>query len=798
MNSNQPFKILVLPELLTGSRRRTSVLILADGNRRASPHRQGYGRGAHRVVEIATHLARRGDVTEMVACVLSKDNIHKRGASFFDELTAQFVALRARIERDSALIRDGIRMTIVDDLRPLYAKGGSCTALAEAMRRAADATCHQARPTLDLSIAAGYSEELAIERSVDLILRTGMECEGVLRLSGLRSHAGCLAYATSKLWPEVAPQDLDRILDDARLRMHGKLARGHHPRTLQGLVLALRQNAPRKSTCVTIPSCVDEGEISRMLGATCPRMPSPAPTSYRLPDHPQHELRIVGTGEKHGGGYDAIIAPGQTPPFFVLMESLSPGYANVHACTPDAQGIVQGIHQALEFASTYVALQGAEREGVSEESTISPVIPLMGEHQPGFDGEAFATEALAAEAFATRALQWATRAGLMSAASAWQRAATNYALTAFYIPPDDMNDHEPLRELMMRYMLLVAAGDYEVFDVTFPGETPQSRTRRIGTSAKFLLTVAASGDIDAQPPATRDAQALQAIASQWRGLVWMRHGASDAALVKDWIEAVRSMYTACHREHLPSISDSSRLQRSTQAGTRQAGMKLFTDRYIASSPAAIGDRIQWLLESLLTKEAAAHPAADELRVLLRLVETRNSMAAGLLFRTAALQLPMDAVTDDMRRALHDVAELLDFSSRLANDLSGFRLSGGADLDEKTTSCSLLVSAHLAGERRVAVIARATTLCRSIAAWLETLLETAVRRLTTLWPSLAVMVRRGMHIGRRVYNDGHYTTLSRAQMNAIVQEMRTQNVDDASSPTSVPPDAPGAMATLRMP
>jgi hypothetical protein len=93
----RPHTCFILPELLPTRFDALAILILAYGNRRSSPN-GGYAGGARRVVAIAEHLARRPDVAVMVACILSPDNVAKRGDRFFAALYEEFLQLGADVE----------------------------------------------------------------------------------------------------------------------------------------------------------------------------------------------------------------------------------------------------------------------------------------------------------------------------------------------------------------------------------------------------------------------------------------------------------------------------------------------------------------------------------------------------------------------------------------------------------------------------------------------------------------------------------------------------------------------------
>jgi hypothetical protein len=154
-------------------------------------------------------------------------------------------------------------------------------------------------------------------------------------------------------------------------------------------------------------------------------------------------------------------------------------------------------------------------------------------------------------------------------------------------------------------------------------------------------------------------------------------------------------------------------------------------------------------------------------VLLYLAEASSSVGAGLLFRTAALAAPASRVTPRSIAHLDAAAALLDYHVRLGNDLSGLLDFPGGDRDPKVNAGTILVPAAASGAAREAAIIQALATCRRLLAWLAGEVGGAIDRVAEAWPSMGTVLRRGVFVGRRVYEVGHYTTVSRAEMRAIM-------------------------------
>ncbi len=165
-------------------------------------------------------------------------------------------------------------------------------------------------------------------------------------------------------------------------------------------------------------------------------------------------------------------------------------------------------------------------------------------------------------------------------------------------------------------------------------------------------------------------------------------------------------------------------------------------------------------------------AANELRALLYLAETSGAIGAGLLFRAAALAAPacgVPSLTGESIAVIDAAATVFDYHVRLSNDVSGFLESPSGDRDPKENVCTILVPSAASGAPREAAVVRALATSRRLAAWLSGEVSAHLDRVTVAWPSMGVVWRRGAFVGRRAYEVGHYTTLSRAQMSAIFAE-----------------------------
>lgn len=357
------------------------LLVLPDGNTRARAAEGGYTAGASRVVTIAEHLARRPDVAAMVSCILSQENITKRGEAFFAELCAQFVRLAAAIDARGVLVKAGVRLGLCGGLTVLRAHGGRRAALADAIEAVLAKTQHLSSPRLRLFFGVGYSDDAPSEFGIDVILRTGMEEEGVFRSSGLQPHEGTICIATTKLWPQLEPSDVDAALAASVRCQSGTLAAGHAPELMVGVISELARAALEAPIRATVPIDAPQPVILAALdgliaqrtdavGAVAVSVQSDAGTKdvprwYGTPAGMSHEVHIVParrlSNAPRSDVYDSFLAPGQTSSALVLPCELPIGYANVHACGARAREVVEAMQTAARFLHRHPPLRGAER-----------------------------------------------------------------------------------------------------------------------------------------------------------------------------------------------------------------------------------------------------------------------------------------------------------------------------------------------------------------------------------------------------------------------------------------------------
>jgi hypothetical protein len=765
----RPHHLLILPELRPGHTEGITILILADGNQRSSPG-GGYAGGAQRVVSVAEHLARRPDVTAMVACILSPDNIAKRGDSFFSALYEEFIQLGRDIETRGALVGACVRMEVSGDLGSLRARGSRAIELAAAIEAVVAMTAGVANPDLRLILGVGYGRDTARELDVDIILRTGMEEPGVIRLSGLGTSGRIANCAITTLWPHVEAREVDDVIDLCKRHVVPGFAGGHSVSAIVDLALALSKvelGAPVRATIITsAPLAALAGAVERLFAG--PLRASAitveitgdelaVPKRYGRGMATLHELRIVRGSPRVEGKLLSVLAPGQQAPLFMLPDWLPDGHANVYACGTSAEDMVSGILAAQRFSVAHPPLLGRDRLARRASAPRAPAV--VEKRAAASDRDELG------DRFAAKSLAWATSVGFQLPGAAWRTAATNYALTAFFIHfriPTEWDEAgaawEERADLTARYMLLVAAGDEGIFDRVFPGEAPEQRWARLEASSRFLQGVLESERVPA-PPRVPGAELLTAIADQWRELFDRYCRSFHPATAASFRAGLRSLYAASLEEHRARVVRRERAGSTAMAGAMEARRP--------APPQCVAARVRTLAWD--TSLRALPAAASELRALVYLAEVSSAIGAGLLFQTAALAAPASVVTSESIAIVDAAATLLDYHVRLSNDLSGFLREPSGDRDPKENACTILVPGSVSGAPRAAAVVQALAVCKRIAAWLSGEVSGHIDRVAAAWPSMGTIFRRGAFVGRRVYEVGHYATVSRSEMSAIFDE-----------------------------
>jgi undecaprenyl pyrophosphate synthase len=784
------------------------VLILPDGNGRIATNLKGYAAGADNVVACAEHFAQRGDVRTLVMCIVSDLNARKRDERFFQAVGAQFARLRTNIVTKGHLIRRNIRCRALGDLDGLRAMGGARATLMDEAEAVCAATNSVPRPRMNVEFWFAYSADIAWLSDIDLVIRTGAEEADVVR-PGLSLPPNVPCIITSTLWPDAKPAQLGALIDHALRDQLPQFAPGYDLDFVEKLLRVFPAASIPAPVHATIPVCAPEADILAMLHRVyahpleCPNVATKYPCTtanhsaqFGPADDVWYTLRIVPAAKWHevsSVSYDAIITPGQLAGSIRL--AMPSGPAHVHSSVNTVDDILDTLGKTIRFSAKHVLLHGADRTKAAELAIQSPwpadlldlmtavrrqpdasVENLVHDHLP-IAPEMTAENELLIKSISAKVLGHALAEGLLLPDEPVRQSDRNYAYTGAYMMlriPDEGNPTgllwEPAAEIAIRCMLAISSGDNGVFDRMYPEESEQEWRERLDISARYLISITENDTAVTTLP-QRGARLLQTIGKQWQDML-TPHAHTNPDLIRACRDALRRHYVANRSERQQDVVDNPLVSWLCLGGLpRRDAILEVEKRYAQTTPAPMGERIRALLEADVTEPIRFHAVRREMQLVLYLADTASSIAVEVLFLFCALTIPKEALTPERLQALIAVGQLADYVFRLANDLSSLNDSVGGDQDQtKESSLSILIPKVSNASERTANTQMARELGGTTLSWLETHLRTAVKRLHAIWPSMATKVTRAIGVGRAVYAEAHYTTLSSENMMALLRKL----------------------------
>ncbi|WP_044966231.1 hypothetical protein [Sorangium cellulosum] len=774
--------------------------MIADGTGRGGE--RGISEGARRTVEAAERCAARGDVALLAVFILSPENL-RRGRRFHTALHAEFLRLVEAVEARRVL--EGVRIELYGRLDRLKRKGGAARRLAYVIELLVEATRGVAEPKVRLVLGIDYDGWAPLMLGLDVLIRTGMEASGALRLSGLRAHPGLACVSTMKLWRNFDARDLDEAIARVEHDLPTAFSPGYSADFITSFLREMLDTDVPSPLRVVVPVAasgpalagaledLEVGPLGRQtrLAVSLALEPSRPRRRFGARRGATQHVLLVGPACRSRidaeAPFTAIIAPSQPDPIVRFVDRPL-GYANAHVAAPTPTGVVEGLRRAVRFDASHPPRFGAARAAPAypddparrawtahidalqsllrarpHDSVEKAALELDG----GVNG---ADPGLIADLFVARELDGAMAAGLLSRDAHWARQAVGYALTAFGITfrqpsASDVRGEqwERVARPLARIMLVLASSDEEMSDRVFSERDEEQRARLQGAMRYILEAI--RGAPERPAPDVRGAASVAAIARAWREFFTCYGAAAHPTVIASVREAAEALYAANLNELSPEVVDEPLLRRFERHRSRRTAAAIEL-RYAAAAPAPVARRIRGLLAAA-ERDPASGDELRELRLLCYLGPIAPGIGAGLALRSMAATEQAHAITDEAAAALARVTQLIDYYFRIANDLAFLDDAISGDRDRKRNAWTVLVPGHLLGRLRERAVVDALGTCRRVAAWIHDELQRELVDLEGRSPHHANWLRRAVAIGKEVYEASHYERLCRDAMLAIL-------------------------------
>lgn len=748
------------------------VLYLPDGNNRTTQNQKGYAGGANTVVEVAHGNAKRGDIEVAVFCIVSDLNAQKRPEAFFQALVDQFSRLLTSIVHKGYLIRADICCRVFGNLDKLRNAGGARQRLVEEVEAVCEATHSVARPKMYMDFWLAYSNDIAYESDIDLVVRTGAEDADVAR-PGLSLPLNVPCVVTKTLWPEVQTAEIETLIDGGLRDVHAQFGRGYDLEFIAQLVRSLPLSRVAAKARLSLPVCAPESEIVTQLeqmfahvhdgpGVNVQYMSREGMRVFGATEDIWYTVRLIPAArwfEFANESFDAIITPGQHAGTVRL--AMPAGQAHVHSCVATIDGVLDAFHRAVQFPMKHVLLHGADRSQADALQWKSPwsvdLLDLMhafAQH-PQWSVEdvvrAFvprtadvATEkAWRMQGIAAKILGQALAEGLILPDEAMERHLGSMAQSMIGLLLDRSNGSsewtidEQSAEIVIRSLLVLLAAEQGIFERVYPGETDREKRLRIEASAQFLAAMETSQEL--APMAARSGRLARLIRKQWQELLGMRESAGV-----EWVQsagaALRRHYEAKKREQAPEVLNNSLVQWLCLGGLpRREAMREIEQRYATTTPAPVWKKIGELLAADVTDNGRFQQVRREMQALLYLADTAHRRGLEVLAHVCGAAVAPKERTTETLQALQLVGRLGDFWLQISADLTNLEQDPRDDALTKTSTLTILLpkmanASEIMGQLRLAVETG-----RSLKAWFEDEYRRALETLQSIAPDMTVML-----------------------------------------------------------
>lgn len=384
--------------------------------------------------------------------------------------------------------------------------------------------------------------------------------------------------------------------------------------------------------------------------------------------------------------------------------------------------------------------------------------------------------------FAAGMMRHATDTGLLTAASQGLHGAENYLLLAHgATDPRYAVGHPPIprwREcatLLGRYQLVVASGDYGVFDAVLHDDAEAER-HRVVTAARHLTDCLREPWTARTAPQTAGGDLVAALGREYQDLIRTYLPRAHPQVLEEWRADLISLLDGMARHRTqPHPGFPFEIVRALSSGTTDipTAIRQVEERHGDAMPQVLLQHLATLMASPDTDDR------DQVLLLLRTAEEGNTIGAGPLLGSVALHGSPHEVTTAALHPLKDAGWLCTYYARLANhrcDINNRALRDRPHEDysgERVWYCLLSDSP---GENFAAcdlpeqAADRVTRACLRAENWLAQALADSIRALWRAWPWAGAACCRLSHLGHRVYDVQHYALFSRSQFAALFDEL----------------------------
>lgn len=800
--------IYLLPLFEDEAPEQFNILIQTDGNNRAKGLNQGYDDGGKNVVNIARHLATRGDVSTMLACIMSCDNADKRGEDFFWKMYQAFVALGMRIQTDGILINDNIRLMVSGQLENLKSKGPNAKKLAEIIEQVCRLTDGIREPKMTLSLGVNYDANIALDNEVDIIVRSGMEEPGTMRLSGMKTAPRISNVGSTTLWPHMRSEEIDTIIEKAKKDIHQGFKNGYTPEGIAEIIRSTK-NGGEKPVTITVPFSGDVETITstldknfrgeqeknsgsiHVMGKTGEIVRSyrgdPKTTTFHI---------VPGSSASRfhpEGGYTMIVAPGQEERNIVLPETPEADYATIISCEKNPRAIAEAVKKAIIFCTRHEKLKGAERKSSANKTRGAYELPEYQRYrglQMHFQGNGHRQRTveevaasliddspeqnsfeLKADLFVAKMLNWGEKIGAPLKREVEFLAFTNYVLTSYFMTyfPEHPEwekygeEWEKNAEILAKYMGLIYMADEAIYDIE--DENPEEKKTRI-TKATEILT-AAIYDLEPANGEEPVDETTKNIASELRKLSRVLKAEAHPEMYRRWQKALAHLFKSFTEEWNEEIFKNPLVHnlKNSPSENREA----FRAKYYHGKPPFIQRKIDDAMGEI------SNPRLHDIQLLTYLFDIENSIGAGLAYRTLANTVPGHEIDEQFTEELEEICTLSNFYFRLANDLSGFLSRNQGDIETKQDACTIMISKHMdTGKEEPAAILLAVGEIKTLIEELKREINSKRTAFAEKWPQLGTPIIRA-DIAELIYKEGHYRTTNRSKMSSHFDKLKKTGI-----------------------